>query len=82
MSKKEERRGLFFSACRAVPEGEAYKPPYFTKEEKLEKEGKPQEEKPTPRMIAFGGSKSRFQVEVEARRKKQVERESSESEKE
>ena len=64
---------MFFSACRAVPEGEAYKPPYFKKEEKPKEESKP-----TTRMIAFGGGRSRFQVEMEARRKKQVEEESKE----
>jgi len=70
MSKKEERRGLFFSSCRALPEEEvheALKPPHFTREEKPKGES---EAKPGSRMIAFGGGKSRFQVEVEARREK------------
>ena len=79
MSKKEERRGLFFSSCRVVPEGEAYKPPYFEKKEE-ESEKSLETEKLEPRMIAFGGSKSRFQVEVEARRDKQAEKEAKEPE--
>ena len=76
MSKKEERKGLFFSACRAVPEGEAYKPPYFKKEEKPKEESKS-----TARMIAFGGGRSRFQVEMEAWQKKRAEEESKVKEK-